>query len=504
MPRRSASFIGAVTLAARIADRIAALGQILLIATVLGASTQADLYFIASIAPLAIGTVVGEALFAVILPPLVRELDERSRVALVAAGFWLSMAVVGVVTALYLGVAAIVVGEAAPAGSESLWPWLAFAPLAPLTALSAFLAAVLLERERYVWPPFRSAVATLAALVFSAVALWRTDDVTWLGVAMSSGYALSAALLMRELIHADGVALFRLPSRDALRAVAARRRKVFASLAAGAIGGQAFVLAERVLAASLGVGAVAALSYARGLSFMPNVVGQSIALGVYPSMLRAHAAEAFTHLRETFVAGLRATLFTAAVPALGLGLFAEEIAGVVFGHGAIGDSTRVVEIEASLRGFAPAVVGSLVLIYTARVLGAIDFFRGLVWSQSVALVVYVALGPLLRVDAGPGGLALAFSAAELVGASLAVGLASSRVVLPPAMLFRSALLPVVWRAVVVAAALAAWKSAGGELSDAVAVAVAIAIAIGISGALVWRTGWREVEGVRRILRRLRP
>lgn len=503
LPRRSASYIGSVTLAARVADRLAALGQILLVASVLGASTQADLYFIASIAPLAIGTIVGEALFAVILPPLVREPDDRLRAQLVAAGFWLSTAAVLLVTALYVLVAVVVVREAAPAGSESLWPWLAFAPLAPLTALSAFLAAILLERERYFAPPFRSAVATVAALAFTAVALSRSDDVTWVGVAVTAGYAVSVVLLLVELVRTGGAEIFRMPTRAAIGVVAARRRKVAASLAAGAIGGQAFVLVERVLAASLGVGAVAALSYARGLSFTPNVVGQAIALGVYPGMLRAHAAEATAHLRDTFVAGLRATLYTAVVPALVLALFADEIARIVFGHGALEGSARLVEIQSSLRGFAPAVVGSLTLIFTARVFGAIDFFRALVWSQATALVAYLALAPVLRVDRGPGGLALAFSVAELLGATVGIGLAARRIPVPAFTLLRSVLAVVAWRAVALAAALAGWKAVAPATEDVLRVGGACVIAVVLGAALVWTTGWREVEGVRRILGRAR-
>src|SRR5579872_4064445 len=52
MTRRSASFIGGFALLGRIVERVAAFGLIVLIASVFGSSFQADLYFIASIAPL--------------------------------------------------------------------------------------------------------------------------------------------------------------------------------------------------------------------------------------------------------------------------------------------------------------------------------------------------------------------------------------------------------------------------------------------------------------------
>ena len=65
---RSASFIGFALLAGRLLDRAGAFGQVLLIAAVLGSTTRADLYFIASIVPLTIGNVIGEAFAAAVLP----------------------------------------------------------------------------------------------------------------------------------------------------------------------------------------------------------------------------------------------------------------------------------------------------------------------------------------------------------------------------------------------------------------------------------------------------
>ena len=69
---RSASFIGFTLLGGRLVERAGAFGQVLLIAAVLGSTTRADLYFIASIVPLTIGNVVGEA-FAAAVPPAGRE-----------------------------------------------------------------------------------------------------------------------------------------------------------------------------------------------------------------------------------------------------------------------------------------------------------------------------------------------------------------------------------------------------------------------------------------------
>ena len=71
--------------------------------------------------------------------------------------------------------------------------------------------------------------------------------------------------------------------------------KLSASAASGVIGGQVFVLIERILTAPLGVGAVASISYARGVAYTPAILGQAIGSGVYPSLLRAHAAGALEY-----------------------------------------------------------------------------------------------------------------------------------------------------------------------------------------------------------------
>jgi putative peptidoglycan lipid II flippase len=278
-----------MTLAGRVVERLAALAQIVLVAAFLGASTEADLYFIASIVPLMIGGLLGEAFYVSILPPLSRREEREEMVALASAGFWVATVVLVVVTGAYLVVAAVVVEVAKPAGSDDLAPWLAFAPIGLLFALGAYAAAILLRLERYTWPPFRSAASAIVGLLLSAVVLSFTEDVVWVALAITAGYAVALVLLAAEVVAVGGGGMFRFPSRSGVREVLPLRRKVVASVAGGLLGGQVFVLLERLLAASLGVGAVAAISYARGVAFTPNVLAQSISMGVYPGMLRAHA-----------------------------------------------------------------------------------------------------------------------------------------------------------------------------------------------------------------------
>jgi putative peptidoglycan lipid II flippase len=500
---RSASFIGAVSLAGRVVERLAALGQILLIAAVFGATARADLYFIASIVPITIGGILGEALYVTILPSLARR--GRANVAdLAGGGFWISAGLLVVATGVYLVAVVLVVTIAKPAGSDSLAPWLAFTPIAFFLGLATYASAVLLHLERYFWPPFRSSTAALVGLALSALALALTDEVVWVALAVTAGYAVAFLLLLLEVLAVGGRSMVRFPTRESMAEVAALRDKVVVSLIGGLLGGQIFVFVERLLAASLGVGAVAAISYSRGIAFTPTVVAQSVVMGLYPGMLRAHADENREYLRGSFLAGLRVTLFLAAGAAAYLALFAESIAEFVFAAGDLSGAS-ILEIEKTLRAFSLALLGTMVLVFTARVFNALDFFRAIAWSQGAALLVYVVLALPLRPALGPSGLALAFGIAELVGAGFALIVASRRIGLDAATIVRRVVRPLGWRIGALAAGLVLTHSilslVGVERSSVVALAgLAVAAILGI--ALLWSTPWEELDGARAVVRRL--
>ena len=497
---RSASFIGTLTLAGRVLERVGAFGQILLIAAFFGATTDADLYFIASIVPLTIGGIVGEALHVSILPSLARRRDGDTE-DLVRAGLWLSVGLLLAGTLAYLLAVAVVVDVAEPAGGESLAPWLAFAPIGLVLGLSAYLSAVLLRLERYVWPPFRSAVATLAGLALSAVALVLSDSVVWVALAVTAGYGVALVLLVAEVWTAAGRGSFAPPSRAALLEVAGLRRRAGTALAGGLLGGQAFVFVERSLAASLGVGGVSTISYARGVAFTPSVLAQSISLGLYPGLLRAHAQDDRTYLRARFVAGLRITLFVALCTASYVALYSGSIVDVLFARGDL-TSTSLHEIDRALAAFSLAVVGSMLMIFTARIFSAVDRFRGIVLAQTIALALYVPLAFALRPVGGPAGLAVAFGIAEVAGAAYAVW-SSARALGVSARELLRAVAPAAARTAAFAAALAAFRYGADPAGGLAAAGGGLTVGGLVGLLLLWTSGWPEVSVLRRVARRLR-
>jgi len=500
---RSATYIGFFTFAARVVERLGAFGQIAVIAALYGSSFLADRYFVASIAPLIIGAIAAEALSANILPALVR--TTRDRVGLVAAGFWLALAALLLVTVLYIGVAAVVVRHAAPTGSSDLGIWYAFAPVGALMGLSGYLTGVLTYYERYVWPPFRSAIATLGGFALMlVVAIW-TRSLVWVAAAVTVGYALSLLALLVETRRVVGGAALRLPSPASARRAAGLGTGLASPVLGGLLGGQVFVLLERALASTLGVGAVSTLAYARGVAFTPIIVAQAIALGVYPGMVRAYEARNLEHVRNAIVQGLRLTLFLGTALASFFVFFGPDTIGVLLRRGAL--SVHAADRSGTLlAAFSLALLGNMLLVLLSRIFYAIDYFRAVVWTQVWALVVYALLALPLRAVWGTTGLALAFGTAETSAAVFAVWLAGRRTKLGLRPTFAASVLPALGRSLPVAAALAcarliAGAGAVGSLSLArVLLGLGVGVVTGV--AVLWRSGWPEVGPVKRRVRGL--
>jgi putative peptidoglycan lipid II flippase len=500
---RSATYIGSFTFAARIVERLGAFGQIAVIASLYGSSFLADRYFIASIVPLIVGAIAAEALSANILPALVRDRGDATR--LVGAGLWLASGLLVIVTLAYLGVAALIVRSAAPTGSRDLSVWYAFAAIGPLMGVSGYVTGVLTYHERYVWPPFRSAVASLAGFVLMLIVSIWTSSLVWVAVAVTSGYAISFAALLVEIRRVAGSAALLPPARRDMRRAAALSGGLVSPVLGGLLGGQVFVLLERLLASTLGVGAVATLSYARGVAFTPVIVAQSIALGVYPGMVRAYEAEDLDHVNGSIVRGLRLTLFFGAALGTFFLLFGAETIDVLLRRGALGLNAAG-RSGTLLAAFSLALVGNMLLILFARVFYAIGYFRAVVWTQVWALVVYAIVALPLRASWGTTGLAVAFGLAETSAAGYALVLAGRRTGLATREALRSSVVPALLRCLPVAAVYAVVRVAfaGGETGSRPVIRLTVALVAGlvVGVAVLWRSRWPELGPVKRRVRGL--
>lgn len=497
---RSATFISSFSLAGRVLERFAAFAQIVLIASIYGAALEADVYFAASIVPLMIGTVGGEALAASLLPPLVRRTAPDELRGLVSAGFWLSLALTLFGSLLYVAALFPLAHWRFGGDYGRLAPWFAFVPLAAAVGCATYLGAVLLRFERYVWPAFRGGAAAAAALLLMGCVLLATRDLVWIAAAVSAGYFVSLVLLAAQVCRVAGLGWLRPPGRRHLRQALGIWRNLAAGITSGLIGSQLFVLIERALAATFATGGIATISYARGVAFTPNVVAQSIASGIYPSMVRAHEAEDRERVVQRFFHGLRLTLFVSCGFAALFACYGPNLVGFLLQRGAFGGG-ETSDVGRVLSAFSLALVGSMLIVFASRVFYAVDFFRAAVWAQGAALAVYVAAALPLRWLWGPSGLAVAFGVAELAGGVFAVVLAARRLELETWKIVRRGVVPglryglrvafalVVYRLVVESR----WWEVPQDWKGVVMVGGAFAVGAVTAAKALWSSGWPEAQ-----------
>lgn len=504
---RSGGFIGVANLACRGLDRLFAFAQIVIIAYAFGASNGADVFFLASIVPLTIGIVVGEALSRSLLTMLVSAERSGPPKDLAAAGAVISLAIVSTLTAIYLAVALPLVSWLHPDGSGALGPWIAFAPLAIALALVGYLGGVLVWLHRYIWAPLRYPLGGGAALALLAAAIHFTNGLNTVAVGVTSGYALALIPLYAAVASRLGRGWVFHATRRGFRAALEGRRRVGAGVGAGLIGGQLIVLLERLLAAPLGAGSVASLAYARGVAGAPALATEAFAAGAYPGFVRAHAAGDEEFLRQSFLVWFRITILVGVAFGVFFVAFGHDVIAVLFERGRFG-TAEVARSGQMLVAFALSTLASGAAALFVTTLYGLDRFTGILYRELGVFAAYLILAPTLRITLGAVGLAWAFSFAQAAGAVLAGGLVVRHLGLGVGGLARRGLLPIVPHITVLFAALIAVRIAVDHAPwDATArvdvrVAAAAAALLILLGLWVARSSLPEARRIRAVAARV--
>lgn len=505
-PARTTAFIGSVSLLGQVADKLFSFGQIIVIAAIFGAGTTSDIYFLASIVPLTIGWVVGEPSGRAAMTLLVRTSGRTRRTGLAAAGFAFTALDLLVLTAAYVGVAIVVVKTFAPAGSTALAPWLLLALVAPFMGISGYLTGLLLWLERYGWSALRFPGASGAGLLVMLVAISFTHTLWWIALSVSVGYVLSAFALLIGVGRALGWAWPFTCTRADFRNALEARKLVLAPAVGAVFGGQMIVLFERLLASTLGPGAISSISYARGVATAPTVFGQAIGASGYPALVRAEAAAAYEFLRGSFLRSFRLSLYAGITTGSLLMLFGSNFIAALFQRGHFGHDA-VARTGVLLVIFGAATLVGSVTANLMQVLYGINRFRGVFILEIVIFIAYVIAAPSLRAIAGLNGLAGALAVAQGCGAVVATVIAARAIRLRIGDIWREALLPVLWRGGIVALALGIFRL----IADRAHVPLALEGVFHVGGAticfavvsvavLLW-TGLPESEALRALLRR---
>jgi putative peptidoglycan lipid II flippase len=500
---RSGGFIGIANLACRGLDRLFAFAQIVIIAYAFGASNGADVFFLASIVPLTIGVVVGEALSRSLLTMLVSAERSVPTKELAAAGAIMSVAIVTAMIGVYLAIALPFVAWLHPDGSTALGPWIAFAPLGVALALSGYLGGVLVWQHRYIGAALRYPLGGGAALALLAAAIRFTNGVNTVAAGVSIGYAIALVPLYAMVAARLGNNWVLHATRRGFTAAWDGRRRVGAGVGAGLIGGQLIVLIERLLAAPLGAGAVSSLSYARGVAGAPALATEALAAGAYPGFVRAHSAGNDSFLRQSFLVWFRIAVLVGVAFAVFFFLFGHDVIAVLFERGRFGN-TEVIHTGGLLVAFAlSTLAGGMAALFVTTLYG-LDRFTGILYRELAVFLAYLVLAPSLRLAYGAVGLAWAFSIAQAAGAILAGALVVRHLGLGVRGLIREGLLPIALHVAILCAALFAVRFAVDEASwnaaarEDVRVALAALVVIGLLAIWVARSGLPEARRLRAI------
>jgi putative peptidoglycan lipid II flippase len=449
---RSGGFIGSANLVGRGIDRLFAFAQIVIIAYAFGASNGADVFFLASIVPLTIGVVVGDALSRSLLTMLVSTEEGAPTRELAAAGAIISVGIVTVLTGVYLAVALPLVHWLRPDGSGALGPWIAFAPLGIAMALTGYLGGVLVWLHRYVWAALRYPLAGGASLALLAAAIHYTNGLNTVAVAVSAGYVLALIPLYLAVGSRLGEKWVLRARPSSYRAAWAGRRRVGAGVGAGLIGGQLIVLLERMFAAPLGAGSVSSLAYARGVAGAPALATEALATGAYPGFVRAHSVGDDEFVRQSFLLWFRLSVIFGVAFAGFFAVFGHDVISVLFERGRFAGGP-VGRTGSLLVAYAlSTVAGGLAALFMSTLYG-LDRFTGALFREIGVFAAYLILAPTLRHAFGVVGLAWAFSFAQTAGAVLAGGLVVRYLGLGARGLIRDGLLPIAPQVALLAAAL---------------------------------------------------
>ncbi len=295
-------------------------------------------------------------------------------------------------------------------------------PGAALAAMGAVLRAYLYARHVFMVTPLGVMLVNLSVAV-AAVLLSGLGPV-WLAAASAAGNGIYLLLyaaavfwvLRRRRVTTAATAQVTAAVNAGPGAPAAGA--LILPLVAWSLAGQASTVVERLFAADLAPGAVAALNFADRLRQFPlQTAMQAVAVVSYPALATAAAAGDRLRLQAVLGQGLRLAMLLALPMAMGLLTLSRPIVAMVYERGAF-DATATALTAEILTGYALSVVG----LAAAMLCAYACFSLGRPWVPVAAVLagalVQAGGGWLLLERMGPAALAWAGGVGALANAGL--------------------------------------------------------------------------------------
>lgn len=412
-----AAVVGAFLAAAKAAGAI----KVILIARTFGATDIVDAFLIAFMLPAFFADVVAGPLGAALIPVLieVRERDgadaARKLHASLTAGMVGLMCLFALALAMMAPMIVPLLGSAFPPDklqlTRSAFYWLL--PLLPFCALGVSWRAALNASERFAIPAI-GVGATPVVLVLLLVAVGSHWGIRVLIVGTLAGNIVELLLLGAGLRWNGYSPLPRWSGGDPMVWRVFRQQM---PLIATAALGQAGILIDQSVAASLGPGSVAALTYGTRLAAVIAGIGVSaVGTAALPHLSRMVIASRWKEVKSTLLTYGSLILLGALALSLTLMMYSEQLVELVFRGGALTESSaaRVAAVQrmAMLQLPALALIGLL-----GRFVSSLGRNEMLAAAAVLTLIVNVTGDFLLPRYMGLPGIALSSVLAQFVSLS---------------------------------------------------------------------------------------
>jgi putative peptidoglycan lipid II flippase len=477
------------------------------LAAVFGATFATDAYLVAQTIPYLLFATVSYALTTTFMPAYSHVREARGKDA--AFGFARTvMCAVGL-----LGLLFVMAGEALAVPLVRLVAPGFSGPVAQLTAylsriifpmmifqlLSGIMTGMLQADGEFAVPTSAGLVQNIA-IISSILFFGRIYGIT----AVAIGTLLGAGLAMVVKVPALRKLGFRWSPAFDFHDPGLRRMAVLmlpAVLGAGA--GQLNTLVDRILASGLPEGRVAALSYAnRLMQLAPGILGTSVVTVIYPTLATMAARREWKSFTEGLASALSLIHFLLMPVAVGVLVLREPLVRIVFQRGVF-DAAATQQTAWALLFLSLGIA-----IFTMRDLVSRAFFTlqdttTPMLLGMVTVAINIVLNLLLVGPLEQGGLALATTAASLVGLVLGlwafhrkspIGLPGRRLA---SSVFRTGLASALMGAIVWFAyrEIGAVMSAPGVLMELTRVLLTATVGAGVYLMLVWALRVAELQVV---------
>mgnify|MGYP001770956088 FL=1 len=279
--------------------------------------------------------------------------------------------------------------------------------------MGGLMMATLYARKQFLVPALGPNIYNLG-IIFGGLVL-----AIWLGIAGLAWGAVLGAFLGSVVLPV--VAMARLGShfRPCLDWRHSGVREVFRMMLPVMFGLSlpgVYMLVLRVFASSLPPGAISALDNANRQMQAPlGVIGQGVALAIFPALTTLAATERWTELRAVLKRGLRLVWVLTAPATVLLWILAEDISRVILQYGRF-TPTDTGLVASALRGFSLGLFAWSGQALIARAYFAMRDSLTPVWIGSAATALFVPLCFLFLhgLAMGHSGLALATSVSAVV------------------------------------------------------------------------------------------